>query len=297
MSSRDYISPEYERPNYETAEEYNRARREREAKMAEEQKLYDEEGNYNYSYNYNSNSNSYSCYETPRNNSAGFKIVLSVIMIALFMVICGTVFVIMRSEIGYIAEENIWDNLFHDFEDYEDYDEEIEWLKERTTPLPEGYSKFIWKGSEYAVPISYDSFLKTGFVLEGFSTKTKLEPGQLESYSFSMDDDYYGSVCFTNYGEKTLKITECTVDYIWFFHDEDSSPDITFFDGLSWDCSLEDMNGFLGEPQYISTQTFENGDVYKSVTWDYYGDGISQGVVVCFYNDNMCSIAFEFYNK
>ncbi|MGN1154974.1 MAG: hypothetical protein ACI4TK_02230, partial [Agathobacter sp.] len=119
MSSRDYISPEYERPNYETAEEYNRARREREAKMAAEQKLYDEEGNYNY------NSSSNSGYEAPLNNSAGFKIVLSVIMIALFMVICGTVFVIMRSEIGYIAEENIWDNLFHDFEDYEDFDEEI----------------------------------------------------------------------------------------------------------------------------------------------------------------------------
>ena len=289
MSSRDYISPEYERPNYETAEEYNRARREREAKMAAEQKLYDEEGNYNY------NSGSNSGYEAPLNNSAGFKIVLSVIMIALFMVICGTVFVIMRSEIGYIAEENIWDNLFHDFEDF---DEEIEWLEERITPLPEGYSKFTWKGNEYSVPMSYDKLVETGFVLENFSTKTKLEPGNLEYYSFSMEDEeYYGSLCFTNYGEKTQKITECTIDYIWFFGDEYFSPDITFFDGLSWDCSLEDINGFLGEPQYISTQTFENGDVYKSVTWDYCGDGISQGVVVCFYNDNMCSIAIEFYNK
>ena len=58
MSDRDYNSPEYDRPNYETAEEYNKARREREAQMAENgQNPYG--ANYG---NYNNYSNFNTCY-------------------------------------------------------------------------------------------------------------------------------------------------------------------------------------------------------------------------------------------
>lgn len=102
MSDRDYNSPEYERPNYETAEEYNRARKERETQMAEEG-----QNPYGNSYQYNGYTNASNRVYTgstmtdatgkPLQNRFALKLVLSIMMIMgcccsnFFLVIVGII--------------------------------------------------------------------------------------------------------------------------------------------------------------------------------------------------------------
>ena len=380
MSDRDYNSPEYDRPNYETAEEYNKARREREAEMAEN-------GQNPYGANYSNYSN-YSNYDNgaasgrvysgstmtdatgkPLKNYFALKLTLSIMMIMgcccsnFFLVIVGVialvftcmannaynqgnaqdfqrkskistillwmggivmavmlmfgiVFMVMASrEFEDVTGENIWDilenedllddpdfweDLFEDFEDYEgvgDAETDMQFFGEREVPLPEGYEQFVWENTTFSVPMSYDKFIETGFVIEDFYDKTDIEPGDLEYYSFQMDNGYYGSICFSNYSDETRKVTDCTIDYLYFYNDEYNPIDITFFNGLKWGSSLEDVKTFLGEPQYISTQTYEDGDVYQTVGWNYSEGGMSQGVTVSFDNNKMYSVALEWFDK
>lgn len=315
MSDRDYNSPEYERPNYETAEEYNRARREREAGNT----MSDATGK-------------------PLKNYFALKLVLSIIMIMgcccsnFFLVIVGIIALVFtcKANTAYnqgnptefrkyskVSSVLLWmggivmaimltisiivlaiaGQKFEDYEGLEDPETDVQYLDDRTTPLPEGYADFVWEKKIFSVPMSYDRFLEMGFELEDFSSQTEVKSGDLEFYSFKMDNGYYGSVCFSNYGEETLNVIECSIAYLYFYNDEYGTLNITFFDGLTWGCSLDDVKAFLGEPQYISTQTYEDMDVYQTVSWNYYKDGMSQGVTVSFDNDKMYSVTLEWFDK
>lgn len=248
MSDRDYNSPEYDRPNYETAEEYNRARREREEQMAEESQNSYGEGYSSYNYENYNNRNANRVYSgsamtdatgKPLKNYFALKLTISIMMIMgcccsnMILVILGIIALVFTCKANSAynngnAEEfqkqskvatvllwvgggfliiylimgifilvslnleikettgknllDVWEmiedeidieDLLSDFEDYdglEDPESDVQYIDDRTTSLP----------------MTYDRFLETGFELEDFSSKTEVEPGDLEYYSFKM---------------------------------------------------------------------------------------------------------------
>ncbi len=178
------------------------------------------------------------------------------------------------------------------FEDYPGTD---------TVPLVDGFANFTHKGVAYTVPMSYDDFLRMGYVLEAGYENYVIEAERYECVSFyDAEGTELGSVRISNDTEKQLALEACVIDYIYFdnrgsYIDGEEHIDLVFGKKFDVFTSYEELEDWLGTPYYIQVDT-SDGSEYKSYEWTYYGEDKYQSIVVNYLDGVITDISFEQYD-
>lgn len=228
---------------------------------------------------------------------AAFSVVLLVLIASLFV----TTFHSVMHEVGQIYNGDVdafVEDIFGDYENRPDSGAYTENLHEGDVPLADGFDTFSMDGRTYSVPMSYEDFMKMGFVMDKRYDTLILEPGEYEAISINHED---GSmqllVRFSNHTNVVLPLQECEAEYLYFNNDAayDASlepMDLRFADGLDLDCSYEDVTRFMGEP---TTRYVAEADGYENYMWYYEGETEYQSFSISFLKGKVCDICFERY--
>ena len=234
---------------------------------------------------------------------------VSILINVLFITLNATIFMDVFDELEQSIEEE-YNNDYnyddsYDEEDDADTDEDIyeEYPGTMDEYLVEGFADFTHKGVSYTVPMSYDTFMTMGYVLEEEYQNYEFEAQSYESIRFyDTEGVELGMVRVSNDTEEVLAIEECVVDYIYFDNPAsyitDGSVDhidLTFGNGFDMFTTYEELEAWLGTPYYKSVDN-SGGTEYVSYEWTYYGDDKYQSIVVSYMDGVITDIAFEQYD-
>lgn len=296
---------EFGRPIYETAEEYNKARR-----ASSKPRTYDSPEGAAYQHNPVNENYSYQKAIQRQQNSTGVKNVKKTVRNVIIIIIMFTVGFIF-SMFNMVSDS--YDEIYQDFEagwdDIEDSWDDIEdgvndgygeYIGDNTVPLPEGFETFSYNGHTVTLPTSYEEIAQLGLVPEEESWENELVPDDYEELINMCTENgtYIGMIRINNYTGEEIPLGKCMVDYIYIentaiYVDEENVPDFVFGDGLTFESTYEDLEAYFGEPYYHYKD--HSGDNYKydSYQWMYYGDEEVQYVNVVFWHDEMSQVDIE----
>lgn len=287
---------EFGRPIYETAEEYNKAK-----KTGTQSRTYDSPEGDAYKHN--------TMKETRRNQSAAERhanrtgskkaksmvIGLAVFFVVLNVVVIFAMFNIMRGTYNEVEEE--YEESWIDLDDDDGYGE---YLGEDTSPLPEGFETFSYNGQTYTLPTTFEEIDKMGFALEAEYDEYDMLPSEYEEMLTLSDEDgfSYAMVCVNNDTGEEIPLGKCQVDYFYLenpvaFDEMETVPDFVFGDGLTFESSLEELEAYFGTPYYHYEDHSEEGYFYDSYEWAYYGEDEMHYVSITFWNGVISDVGIE----
>lgn len=288
---------EFGRPIYETAEEYNKAK-----KTGSRPRTYDSPEGDAYRHNPIKTDIRYQSATQRHVQQEGAKKakkITLVVIIFIIMVNVGVVFSLFQGVSG------VYDDIYQEFEEDwvevgDDSDGNGEYMGDNTTPLPEGFETFSYNGHTVTLPTSYEEIAQLGLVPEEESWENELVPDDYEELINMCTENgtYIGMIRINNYTGEEIPLGKCMVDYIYIentaiYVDEENVPDFVFGDGLTFESTYEDLQAYFGDPYYHYKD--HSGDNYKydSYQWMYYGDEEVQYVNVVFWHDEMSQVDIE----
>lgn len=287
---------EFGRPIYETAEEYNRARR-----AGNNSRTYDSPEGDRYQHT--------AMKETYRNQSAAERYAtrtgskkaktmvlgLVVFFIVLNVVIVFSMFNMVRGTYDDYQEfEESWIDLDDDGDGYGEY------IGDDATPLPEGFETFSYNGQTYTLPTTFEEIDKMGFSLEEDYDESYMFTDEYEELLTLSDEDgfMYAMVRVNNYTGEEIPLGKCLVDYFYMenpnvFDEEETVPDFVFGDGLTFESSYDDVEAYFGIPYYHYEDHSDDYYHYDLYEWAYYGEDEIHFVSVTFLNSTIDNISIE----
>lgn len=287
---------DFGRPIYETAEEYNKAR-----KAANASRTYDSPEGDTYQHKTMKETQRYQSAAQRHANRTGSKKAKSMVLgLVVFFIVLNVVIVFsMFNMVGGV------------YEDYQDFDESWidldddddgygEYIGDETTPLPEGFETFSYNGQTYTLPTSYQEISQMGFILEEGYEEDDLLPAEFEETLILDDDDGYSMAMIrvNNDTDDDLPLGKCQVNYFYLenpvaFDDTEDVPDFLFGDGLTMESTYEELEVYFGTPYYHYEDHSEEGCFYDSYEWSYYGEDEHHFVSVTFWNDVISDVSIE----
>ncbi|MBQ8518119.1 MAG: hypothetical protein IJ455_00755 [Agathobacter sp.] len=290
---------EFGRPIYETAEEYNKAR-----KTGSASRTYESPEGDSYQHNTYKQTKKYEKaaerYQKQAGSKKGKKLILILVCVILVTQIAA-VFVMFRTTSGIydMYEENWYEEDWIGTEKYENsgYGE---YIGDDTQPLPEGFNTFSYNGVTYTLPTTYQEIAKMGFFLEEEYDESYTFPAEYEELLNLNDADGYlaGMIRVNNHTDEDLPLEQCIVDYLYLgndaaYSDEEIAPDFVFGDNLSFESSYEELEAYFGLPYYHYEDHEEEGYYYDNYEWSYYGEGEIHFVSITFWNGVISDISIE----
>lgn len=289
---------DFGRPIYETAEEYNKAK-----KSAGSSRTYESPEGDTYQHNTMKETKRYqSAAQRYSERSSSKKAKKMVLGLAVFFIVLNVVVIFTMF--------NMVGGIYDDYQDYEeswvDFDDDGddghgEYLGDDQTPLPEGFETFSYNSQTYTLPTSYQEISQMGFTLEEDYDINDLFPTEYEELiAFVDDEDGYTSamIRINNYTGDDIPLGECMVDYFYIenpaaFDKAEPVPDFVFGDGLTFESSYEELEAYFGVPYYHYEDHSEEGYYYDSYEWAYYGEEEIHFVSITFWNGVIDNVGIE----
>lgn len=286
---------DFGRTIYETAEEYNQARRAR-----EKNSTYDSPEGEAYQHNPIKGMSRYKSvaqrHATVQGSKKAMKKVVAIVGLILSINIGAIV-----SLLGNFVENRPGDYFEEEVQVYDEY------LSDGEAPLPEDFDLFSYNGEFYRIPTDYWKISQMGFELEEYAEGDSFPAGYEEMLDLYDEDGYMRAMIrINNYTETELPLEECMVDYIYIenpviFDDAEVLPDFVFGDGLTFESSYEEVEAYLGTPYYHYADHSEEGYYYDQYQWSYYkeADWMTNEpdeihfMQITFYNDVIESVSIE----
>ena len=293
---------DFGRPIYETAEEYNKARKTGGMQPTYESPEGDAYKHVTMKERYR-NESAATRYANHTNSKKAKSLIIGVVAFILAMNIV-IIFSMVRMVKGTYEEGNLdFDEIWVDVDDDNDNDNDEgygEYLREDTIPLPEGFEIFSYNGQMYSLPTSYEDISQMGFVLEDEYDENDTFPEGFEELLtlYSEDRRMTAMIRINNYYETEIPLGKCQVDYFYIenpvaFYEDEKVPDLVFGDGLTLESTYEELVDYYGIPYYHYTDHSEEGYFYDSYEWSYYGEDEIQYVSITFWNDVISSVSLE----
>lgn len=287
---------EFGRPIYETAEEYNKAR-----KTGKNIRSYESpEGN---AYKHNTMKETYrnqSVTKSYANRTGSKKVKSLVVGLAVFFVVLNVVIVLSMFNMVRGSHNDIFQELEDSWIDLDDASGHGEYLGDDTSPLPEGFETFSYNGQTYTLPTTFEEIDKMGFSLEeGYDENDMFTTEYEELLTLSdKNGSMYAMIGVNNYTGEEIPLGKCQVDYFYIenpaaFDEEEMVPDFVFGNGLTMESSLMDLVAYFGIPYYHYEDHSEEGYFYDSYEWAYYGEDETHFVSVTFWNDVISNVSIE----
>lgn len=298
----DFVMAKYDefgRPIYETAEEYNKAR-----KAQSQSRTYESPEGDSYQHNTYKQTRKYEKaaeqYKKQNGASKGKKLVLILVGVILVTQI-AVVFMLFRTTSGIydMYEENWYE------EDWVDPDDgnnggHGEYVGDDEVPLPENFNTFSYNGVTYTLPTTYQEIAKMGFTLEEEYDVSYTLPAEYEELLNLNDEDgdSAGMIRINNNTDEELPLEQCIVDYFYLGNDaayseDEKVPNLVFGDNLTFESSYEDLEAYFGLPYYHYQDHEEEGYYYDNYEWAYYGEDEIHFVSITFWNGIISDISIE----
>ena len=289
---------EFGRPIYETAEEYNKAK-----KTGSNSRTYDSPEGNAYKHNPIKINKRYEQKTTQYGKKASVG--------RPKVVVLGMIFLIMAFCMGFVLSafnvvRNSYDQVYDIIEDEliaieeDDADSYDEYSGDSTLPLPEGFQIFSYDGEMYTLPTTFEEISKMGFTLEeAYEESDMIETDYEEMLILNGDDGYMAAMIrISNYSEEELMLGECLVDYFYIdnpaaYDESESTTDFVFADGFTFESTYEDLENYFGTSTYHYHEDYDDGSYFDSYDWYYYGDDEIQYVNVTFWNDKIANVSIE----
>lgn len=284
---------DFGRPIYETAEEYNKAR-----KTGATSRTYDSPEGDAYQHKTMKEMHRYQSAAQRHANRTGTKkaktmvIGLAVFFLVLNVVVIFSMFSMVR---GIYDDFQEFDESWIDLDD----DGYGEYIGDDATPLPEGFETFSYNGQTCTLPTTFEDILQMGFFLEDYDEDV-LFPKECEEMVTLYDEDEVVTVlvCVNNYAGENIPMGKCQVDYFYIenpvaFDDTEMVLSFVFGDGLTLESSYEELEAYFGVPYYHYEDHSEEGCYYDSYEWAYYGEDEIHFVSVTFWNDVISDVSIE----
>lgn len=289
---------DFGRPIYETAEEYNKAK-----KTGSLSRTYDSpEGD---AYRHNKMKEMYrnqSAAERHAKSTGAKKAKSMVIGLAVFLVVLNVVVIFTM----FNSMRGTYNEVYQEFEDsWIDFDDGdgggyYEYIGSDEYPLPEGFETFSYNGQHYTLPTTFEEIDKMGFSLESEYDEYDMFPSEYEELLSLSDEDgfSYAMVRISNDTGEEIPIEECMVDYFNIenpaaFDEEETVPDFVFGDGLTMESSYEELEAYFGVPYYHYEDHSEEECLFDSYEWAYYGEDEMHYVCINFYNGVISDVSIE----
>lgn len=282
---------DFGRPIYETAEEYNRAK-----KTGGYSRTYESPEGDAYKHNpireMNRNQTAAQRHAT-RQGSKKVKPILIGLAFFLILMIMVTVYS-MFSIVGGIYEESYSDYDTWEYEEYEEY-----W-GDASTPLPDGFETFVYDAQVFSLPMTFEEVLSMGFSVEVEYDETDLVPSGYSEFVDLVDSDgnIYAMISVDNNTEEEIPLGKCVVGYFnisnpYIYYDEYDAPTFSFGTSLNFYSSYEEIEVYLGEPYYSYSDHSEEDCYYDSYEWEYYGDNETHHVNITFWNGEISDVSIQ----
>lgn len=284
---------EFGRPIYESAEEYNKAKK---------------------------TGNTYSTYQSPEGdayqhrtipelkrdysstqkalNKPGMKkgkkfiLILTFFIIGLYAGIILVMYSTVKGVFGDVEQEIIEDFVDVDDSWTDDYGDD-------SIPLPDGFSTFSYKGEVYSLPMGYEDLSKMGIKLEQYDEDSVIADEQEEYVDFVGEDGILmGMIRISNFTGEEITVDECNVEYFSIenpavYNSEKEVPEFTFGNGLTFDSSYEEFVAYLGEPYYQYRDSSGDDYSFEYFQWQYFGDDEFHSVSVSYWEGKISFIDIE----
>ena len=254
---------DFGRPIYETAEEYNQARRAR-----EQNRTYESLDGDTYQQSSRKETHRFKTAAQRHATVQGSKSVMKKVLAILGVILSINVGAIF-SLLGNITDDI---QVGHVEEEVQVYDE---YLNQGDTPLTEGYEQFFYNGEYYSIPTNYWKISQMGFETDVYDAD-ELIPAGYEEIIALFDEYGYMSieVRIKNNTEEDIPLNECMVDYIYitnpiYSEEIEVLPDFSFGDGLTFESSYEEVEAYMGEAYWHYGETSEECD-YHMYQWVYW---------------------------
>lgn len=280
---------DFGRPIYETAEEYNKAR-----KAGNNSRTYESpEGD---AYQHTTIKETYrnqsvAQRHTTRQGSKNAKKMVLGLVVFFIVLNIGIVFSMFKMVDGIYEEDDV------DFE--EDWIGTEEYIGDAENPLPEGFETFSYNAQTCTLPTSFEDIVQMGLVLEEYDEEV-LFPREWEEMVTLYDEDGVDTVLVrvNNHAGDDIPMGKCMVDYFYIYNpalddETETTPNFEFGDGLTFESSYEDVEAYFGTPYYYYEEETKYGNYYESYDWAYYGEDEIHYVTVTFWNDEMSSVSIE----
>ena len=236
---------EFGRPIYETAEEYNRARKtgrysrstESQEKAAFQNKATKE------TYRTKSSAQRYT------HQDASKKTKKLIVGVGAFILVFNVIIIATVGSFGVSFESDYEDNWV---ETMVDMDDEGEYLGDDFTPLPSGFETFSFNGQTYTLPESYEKLVDKGFIEDGDCFY--IDNPMLYDETVTVPDFVFGDGLTFESSYEELE----TYFGIPYYHYEDHSDSDYIYDSYEWCYNGDD------EYHYVNV-TFLNGMIYDVV--------------------------------
>ena len=288
---------QFGRPIYETAEEYRKAH-----EKERNSRTYDSpEGS---AYKHNPTKNTYSTQSSTGRSTVrtGVNKSNSVAVKLLIVMVCFTVGVIVAFSTVRSSYDDIYEHIEEDWIDIEQEvdDEEMQYIGDDSTPLPDGFETFYYDGQPYTLPNTMDIIYEMGLVLDEEYPDDYMLPTDYEESIFLNDETgaMAAIVRVSNYSGVDMRLDECPLTYFYIVNPvamdgAATLPDFEFADGLTFESSYEDFESYFGEPYYHHENSPDESYSYDGYEWMYYGEDEVHSVNVTFYNGVISDISIE----
>lgn len=209
----------------------------------------------------------------------------------------GLLFMIIIALVNiYSPENNVKDSTM-DQDELEEYEE---YFSEPTTPLREGFDIFSYKGKVYSLPSSYTEIIKIGDISDEEFKEMDLFPIEYEGVFELREKDGTENFIITisNHYDEEVPLSKCSVDSFYiinpaYYNKEKKTPDLEFCDGLTFDSTFEDLEKYLGAPNYHSHRTSTSSYYWDTYVWEYQGIDEYHCVHVSFGKGRIYEICIE----
>lgn len=280
---------DFGRPIYETAEEYNRAKKTggysraytKPEEATEQQKTI--KGIYQ-------NKSATERHAMRSGSQKAKKLILG--LIAVVVAINVSIALIVFNSVGVFTEVEVGQ--------FDDVDCDEEYLGDDTTPLPEGFETFVYNGETISLPTTFEDLSNMKFVIDTeYQTTDTVSSGYSEMINLiDAEENDYAMISVDNYTEEEIPLGKCEVDYFCIsnpavFDDTAEVPEFMFVNGLTFESTYEDLEATFGIPYHHYEDHSEEGYYYDSYEWQYCGAYETHYVTVAFWNDVISDISIQ----
>ena len=280
---------DFGRPIYETAEEYNKANRAKQATYA----YTNPEGDI-YETNTSIPKRRMQTATQRHANREGARKAKSIFVgvLAVIISINVAIVVLMLRSLGVSTDDF---TIFEEAIPEEDVRGEI--TGTTSEPLVEGFNAFSYKGKTYSLPTTYGEIKDIGFFVEDIEIDALFAPEYTDMLSLCDDEGYsYGWISISNPTNSEIPLEDCVVDYFYIDNPEyhfgnDMDIQFVFGDGLTFDSTYEEVESYFGSPYYVYRD--ESDGLYEMYEWAYYGEDEMHFVSITYMDGVMISVSIE----
>lgn len=162
-------------------------------------------------------------------------------------------------------------------------------------PLPEGFETFLFNGQTYTLPTTYDEISKMGFVVKEYGID-EMVPSQYTSTLDLVDEKGIkrGKISVNNSSDLEIPLGKCVVDYIYLENPASYGAQFEFGNGLTFNSSYEELEEYFGT-QYKGTQGYydEYTTHHETYEWVYHGEEELQSVKIQLINGGIRNVSIE----